>query len=82
MRPFSKRFRISAQVSQCHESRGTTHADEKKLRTLGEAWIAFYQDHLTQAELHDVYQALVLASVPACGPVMAELAEILLTKPP
>jgi hypothetical protein len=58
-------------------NRGTTYADEKKLRTLGEAWIAFYQDHLTQAEPHDVYRALVLASVPACGPVMAELAEIL-----
>ena len=75
--PFSKRLRISAQIPTDYGREERIEIDEGKLRAFGEAWAKFYRDRLEEYKPEDVYRGLVLASIPACGPVMAQLADLL-----
>ena len=49
-----------------------------RLKAFGDKWVQFYEDHSSKGySAKDVYWILNLAAMPACGPVMAQVAEAL-----
>ena len=50
----------------------------ERLKAFGDKWAQFYKDHSSKGyNANDVYWILNLAAMPACGPVMAQVAEAL-----
>ena len=73
-----KRFHICAQIPPARDFDGQARMARKKLKAFGDEWIRFYEDSLSkQHSPGEIYWVLNLASIPACGSVMAQLVEAL-----